>query len=74
MTAELTDNEKMNMINQHIKTCVSNRYNLQLSLIAENAVPSPNQDTIDNINTQIARENARQTALEAEAATLTIVA
>lgn len=74
MTAELTDNEKMNMINQHIKTCVSNRYNLQLSLIAENAVESPNQDTIDNINAQIARENARQTALEAEAATLTIVA
>ncbi len=73
MTVELTDNEKLSMINQHIKTCVSNRYNLQLSLIAEQAVETPNQDTINSINSQLDRENARQAALEAEASTLEVI-
>lgn len=70
MTAQLTDIEKLNLIDNHIKNCMSNRYNLQLSLVAENAVAEPSQELIASITEKIAREDARQAALEAEAATL----
>jgi hypothetical protein len=63
---ELTDYEKAGIINKHIKECVTSIFNLNLELIAENAVQSPNQTTIDNVNDELQRQNARKAALLAE--------
>ena len=63
---ELTENEKAGIINRHIKECVTSIFELNLELIAENAVESPNQTTLNNINDELERQNARKTALLAE--------
>ena len=63
---ELTDYEKANIINRHIKECVIGIFDINLELIAENAVEAPNQTTLDNLNNELERQNARKTALLAE--------
>ena len=72
MTITLTDAEKLNMINQHIKNSITNTFNLQLTLISEQAVSAPNTEVIASINSQIDEQVARQLALEAEAEKLTV--
>lgn len=63
---ELTNEEKMAILNQHIKSVISNIYNLQVSLISENALDNPEQSTISSITLQIEKEQAKKDALMAE--------
>jgi hypothetical protein len=70
MTIQLTNEEKISVINQHIRNLEFNKYNLNVSLIEENAMAIPNQATIDSINLQISEANAKITALNAEIASL----
>lgn len=63
---ELTNEEKMAILNQHLKSIVGNIYNLQVSLIAENALETPDQSTISSITIQIEKEQAKKDALMAE--------
>ena len=66
----LSNEEKISIINQHKKNVEYNKYNLQISLIEENAVTSPDQDAIDSLNDKITEINKKITALDAEIASL----
>jgi hypothetical protein len=63
---ELTNEEKQNIVNQHIKSVLTNVYNLQVSLIAEEAVEPVNQSAVDALSEQIAKELVRHEALMSE--------
>jgi len=71
MTYELTNEEKAAIVNQHIKNLELNIYNLQLSLLEENAVASPNAASVSSLNNQLTEVNAKKTALLAELDDLT---
>jgi hypothetical protein len=67
---ELTNDEKKMIITQHIKNVATNIFNLQVSLIAENALENPDQSTINNLTSQISKEELKKAALLEEYATL----
>jgi len=62
----LTNQEKIDIVNQHLKNVNYSLYNLSLSVVEENAVSEPNSDSIANLNAQISDLNAKTTTLEAE--------
>lgn len=66
----LSNEEKLSVVNQHLKNVEFSKYNSELSLIEENSVSSPNQELISNITTTIAELNLKISALEAEKAQL----
>lgn len=66
----LSNEEKISIINQHKKNVEYSRYNLQVSLIEENAVSNPDQDTIDSLNDKIAELDSKISALDAEISSL----
>ena len=70
MTTILTNEEKSGIVSQHIKNVEYSLYNLNLSLIEENAVSSPDADKISSLNDQIADLNAQKTALQSELSAL----
>lgn len=63
---ELTNEEKINIVTQHIRSVASNIYNLQVSLISENAVEPINQDNVQSLNAQMSVETSKMEALESE--------
>lgn len=63
---ELTSQEKIGIVTQHIKNIMLNIYNLQLTLIAENAIDPINQTNVDSLNKQLSIENTKLQALEEE--------
>lgn len=67
---DLTNDEKKLILSQHIKNVKTNIYNLELSLIAENALTSPDQSILNNLNSQISKEQLKKEALLQEYATL----
>jgi hypothetical protein len=67
---ELTNDEKKMILSQHIKNVTTNIYNLQVSLIAENALETPDQNTVTNLNNQITKEELKKAALLEEYAAL----
>ncbi len=67
---DLTNDEKKMILSQHIKNVKTNIFNLQVSLIAENALENPDQNIVNNLNSQIAKEELKKTALLQEYATL----
>lgn len=71
MTYQLTNEEKASIVSQHVKTLEYNIYNIELSIIEENAVDTPNTAIISSLNDQLAPLNAKKSALLAELATLT---
>jgi hypothetical protein len=66
----LTNADKLNLVDQHIKSIDHQAYNLQLDLIEANAESPVNSDSVSAINTRINVLAAKRTALESEAATL----
>jgi type I restriction-modification system DNA methylase subunit len=66
----LTNEDKISIINQHKKNVEYSKYNLQVSLIEENAVTSPDQDAIDALNNKISEIDKKITALDAEISSL----
>ncbi len=71
MTYELTNEEKSAIVSQHIKNLEYNIYNLQVSLVEENAVSAPDANKVSSLNSQIAEANTKKTALLAELSDLT---
>jgi hypothetical protein len=63
---ELTNEEKQSIINQHIRNVNVNVYNLQITLMAEEAVESPNQETVNSLNEKIQQELRKNQSLLAE--------
>jgi hypothetical protein len=70
MSIVLTNEEKSAIVSQHIKNVDYSIYNLELSLIEENAVSSPDADKISSLNDQLTDLNAQKTALNAELSAL----
>ena len=66
MTIELNKEEKVVIVNQHLKDLAYSAYNLELSLIEVNASSNPNQDNIDSLNSQMQDINNRKLALQSE--------
>jgi len=66
----LTNEDKLNLVNQHIKSIDYQAYNLELDLIEANAESPVNSDSVSVLNTRMNALEAKRTALESEAATL----
>jgi hypothetical protein len=62
----LTNEDKISVINQHKRNIEYSKYNLQVSLIEENAVSVPNTEAISSLNEQIADLDSKLSALDAE--------
>jgi hypothetical protein len=63
---ELTKEEKITIIDTHLKTIAYSKYNLDLSLIEENAKETPDLDIIARHNENISLLSSQIAALEAE--------
>ena len=66
----LTNADKLNIVNQHMKSIDFQMYNFQLDLIEANAESPVNSETVSTINGRINALAAKRTALESEAAEL----
>jgi len=66
MSIELTNEEKIQILNNRIKALKSNKYNLEAGLIEENVLSPKNVDTIALVTAEVANTTARIQALEAE--------
>jgi hypothetical protein len=71
MTIELTNDEKISMIEQHIKSIEYSIYGSQLDLLEANAVVNKDTELISNINDRISVANQKKAALVAEKDSLT---
>ena len=70
MTTLLTNEDKLSIVNQHIKSIDFQIYNLELDLLEANAEATPNAENISAINTRKASLNTKRVALATEAAEL----
>jgi len=70
MTSILTNEEKTSIIESRKIGLARDKFNLELALIEENAISTPNTDVISSTNSQLADINARIAALDAELASL----
>ncbi len=62
MTYELSTEEKVSIVNQHLRNISFKKYNLDLSLVEEQALSTPSQERLNEINSDI-EEVAAQTAV-----------
>jgi len=67
----LNNEEKISVVDSRIRSLEYNKYNLQLSLIEENAVSIPNEDSIESIENQMNLVNLKIAALQLEKSELT---
>jgi hypothetical protein len=63
MVYTLTNEEKIDIINQHLKNLEYSKFNSEISLVEESAAAEPQQILIDEIQGQIDSINAKQEAL-----------
>jgi hypothetical protein len=63
----LTNADKLNIVNQHMKSIDFQAYNLELDLIEANAESPVNSETVSTLTGRINVLNAKRTALELEA-------
>jgi hypothetical protein len=68
---DLTIEEQLSILNSHKKNLMINTFNLNTSLIEENAKTSPMEQSIKMINDQLADIAKQQAALDAEIAKIT---
>jgi len=66
MAYTLTKEEKIDIINQHLKNLEYSKYNSEISLVEESAAGKPQQNLIDEIQEQIDNINAKTSALLSE--------
>lgn len=65
-TVELTTEEKIAVINSHIKNVQYTKYNALISLVAENALETPDAEKVSSANEVIAKADLQLAALQAE--------
>jgi hypothetical protein len=73
MTIELTNEEKLGLIAQHIKSVDYSIYGLQLDLLELQAVPNADASQVSNINSRITLLNTKRAALVEEKDSLTVI-
>lgn len=66
MTYELTNDEKRNIINQHLRNLNYSKYNVEISLLEENADVAPSEENLGSLNGQLATINGKIEVLTAE--------
>jgi type I restriction-modification system DNA methylase subunit len=66
----LSNQDKISVVQQHIKNLQLNKYNLEVSIVEENALENPAQSTLDSLNSQISDIVAKLAALDTELTTL----
>jgi hypothetical protein len=62
----LTNEEKSGIIIQHLKNLHYNKFNIEISIIEENAKSDPEASAIASLNEQLADYNSRIEALDTE--------
>ena len=62
----LTNEEKSDIINQHLRNLHYNKFNIEISIVEENAKATPETAAVANLTAQVADFAARITALEEE--------
>lgn len=62
----VTVEEKIHIIQQFMKNLAYSRYNIEVSLIAENAVTPSNQNNIDGFTNQLQEIDQKLAALQEE--------
>ena len=67
----LSNEEKLGIAQQHKRNLSYNKYNLELTLLEENAVTSPDTEVVNSLTSQISELNQKITAIDAEIASLT---
>lgn len=70
METLLTNEDKVSIVKQHKKSLEYNKYNIELSLLEENALTNKNQETIDSFNDQISDLDKKIAVLDTELASL----
>jgi len=71
MTTTLTNEEKVNIVNQHIKSTDYVIYGYELDLIQANALSTPDTEQITAVNIRLAQANSKRAALVTEKNSLT---
>ena len=67
MTAtELTKEEKIGVIQSHMKNVQYSKYNAQIALVEEGALETPNAENVTAANEVITKADAQLAALQAE--------
>lgn len=70
MTHILSKEERTQIVNSHKKNLAMNKYNLELSIIEENAKASPEAATLTALTAQSAGIDDQLAALDAELASI----
>jgi len=71
MTIELTPEEKIGIINSHIKNISYNKYNNEIALLEENTKTNKDTVIIAKLNADISEAESQISALNQEAAKFT---
>ena len=66
----LSNEDKIAIINQHKRSVEYSKYGVELSILEENAITSPNAQTITSLNNELSDLNSKIAALDAEIAAL----
>jgi len=62
----ITNEDKINLINSHIRSIEINKYTCELIILEQNALETKDEGAIERANTQIAECDAQLTALNAQ--------
>jgi len=71
MTIELTNEDKLNIIEQHIKSIDYGIYGVQLDLMEINAIPNQDAAQVANLNSRLSVLNSKRMVLVNERDSLT---
>ena len=71
MSIDLTNEEKLNIVNQHLKVVDYAIYGYQLDLLEAEAVSTPDASFVTSLNERISNANLKRTALVEEKNSLT---
>jgi hypothetical protein len=66
MNLELSVEDKLTIVQQHLKNILYSEYNQQISLLESQAVTIPNQSNIDGVNLQLASIASQKLVLQNE--------
>jgi hypothetical protein len=70
MTHILSKEERTQIVNSHKKNLAMNKYNLEISIIEENAKPVPDATNVTNLNAQASGVDLQIAALDEELANI----
>jgi len=72
MTYELTNEQRTDIVNQHLRSLEYSIYNIQLSVIEEESRTTPEESMLQSLNSSLTDLNAKKTALLNELASINV--